>query len=323
VLLTRTSKRYFHNDVRQLAASGWGVSQMTGPLAADGLYGLGATTFRARGKGAFAKIATADKGTFGRHVSLVAVPYLQHPGGGGFEILIDGVLRDTVVADGETKAALAEVRVPDAEHTIEIRSTAKDTRIFGVWLERGGPGVVLDAVGVTNSKIRYLLRTDEAFMAKQIAQRGTDLLMFNFGVNGAREGEKQMGGLAHYESSMRELLQRMRKNHPNVSCLVVAPGDAAAAIGTSLLSFPLMTPIVEIQGRVAVQEGCAFWNMRAAMGGDGSMGKWRAKGLGEEDMLHPTNAGATLLGNWLYLALMERFTDYRRRQTESVKTESR
>ena len=291
VLLSRTSRRYFHNDVRQISASGWGVSQMTGPLAADGRYGLGATTFRAKGKGAFAKIGTADKGTFGRRASLVAVPYLQQPKGGGFEVHVDGELKGSVDASGEVASKVATYRVPDGEHEVEVRSTETNARVFGVWLERDGPGVVLDAVGVTNSKIRYLLRIDEAFMADQIRQRGTHLLLFNFGVNGAREGPKQMGGLDHYEETMRELLQRMRNNHPKVSCLVVSPGDAAAKIGTGSVSFPLMNPVVEIQERVAVEEGCAFWNMREAMGGEGSMGKWQAKGLGEPDMLHPTKAG--------------------------------
>lgn len=314
VLLTRTSKRYFHNDVRQIRASGWGVSQMTGPLAADALYGLGATTFRSLGKGAFAKIGTASDGSFGRKASVIAIPYLEQPGGGGFEVQIDGALVDTVSAEGDAKAGrVARFTVADDQHEVEIRSTGANTRVFGMWLERDGPGVVVDALGVTNSKIRYLLRTDEAFFAAQIEQRGVDLLMFNFGVNGAREGEKQMGGLDVYEATMRELLARMRKHHPDKSCLVVAPGDAATQVGTRRVSFPLMTPLIEIQERVAVASGCAFWNMRQAMGGPDSMGKWLETGLGEEDMLHPTKAGATLLGRWLYLALMERYVTYRSR----------
>ncbi len=311
VLLTRTSKRYFHNDVRLIAAGGWGLSQMTGPLTADNLYGLGATSFRALGKGAFAKLGTAKEGTFGRSVSRIGIPYLEQPGGAGFEVLVDGVLLDTVSAEGDApRGKVATYRVPDGEHEVELRSTGTGARVFGVWLERDGPGVVVDALGVTNSKIRYLLRIDERFFAEQIEQREVDLLMFNFGVNGAREGEQQMGGLEHYEASMGEVLARMRRHHPTTSCLVVSPGDAAAPVGTRHVSFPLMTHIVAIQERVAVAAGCAFWNMREAMGGEGAMGKWRERGLGEEDLLHPTNAGATLLGRWLYLALMERYTAF-------------
>src|SRR5690606_37395245 len=103
VLLTRTSKRYFHNDVRQIRASGWGVSQMTGPLAADALYGLGATTFRALGKGAFARIGTATHGSFGRRASRVGVSYLAQPKGAGFEVLVDGETVGTVSAEAEAK----------------------------------------------------------------------------------------------------------------------------------------------------------------------------------------------------------------------------
>lgn len=96
---------------------------------------------------------------------------------------------------------------------------------------------------------------------------------------------------------------------------MVSPGDAAAPFGNEAVSFPLVPTIVALQKRAAIASGCAFWNMHQAMGGDGSMAEWKRAGLGKPDLLHPTNAGATLLGRWLYLALMERF--------RAFKTESR
>jgi len=59
------------------------------------------------------------------------------------------------------------------------------------------------------------------------------------------------------------------------------------------------------QRKIAAEVGCAYWDMYEAMGGAGAMGRWVAKGLGRPDMLHPTSAGAEVLGNWLYLALIE------------------
>lgn len=316
VLLTRASKNYFHNDVRQIAAGGWGMSRMTQPLAQDGIYGLGGTTFRSIGRGAFARIGTAGSGTFGRACSRIVIDYLEQPDGGAFEVRIDGELKETVATEGATsKGRLATYRVADGEHELEIRSVGPDARIFGVWLERDGPGAVVDALGVTNSKIRYLLRMDEAFFADQITLRDPHLLMLNFGVNGAREGRTLWGGEERYENDVRDVLARLRKHHPDRSCLVVSPGDAAAPFGNEAVSFPLVPTIVALQKRAAIASGCAFWNMHQAMGGDGSMAEWKRAGLGKPDLLHPTNAGATLLGRWLYLALMERF--------RAFKTESR
>jgi lysophospholipase L1-like esterase len=311
VLLTRTSKRYFHNDVRQIAASGWGVSDLKGPLAADSLYGIGATSFRALGSGAFAKIGTTKKGTFGRKVSRFVVDYLAHPEGDGIEVLIDGEKQPPIstVADAP-RGATATFTVPDGEHEIEIRSLGKHTRVFGLWLERDGPGVVLDTLGVTGCKIRYLLRIEPSFFAAQLKTRDPDLLLFNFGVNEAREGEALMGGLDNFEKTMREVLGNLRRDLPGKGCLVVSPSDTAVTMGDMKTSYPLLAPLVEIQQRVARDSGCAFWNMREAMGGDGSMGRWMEKMLGEEDGLHPSKAGATLLGQWLYLALMERYAEY-------------
>jgi lysophospholipase L1-like esterase len=311
VLLTRTSQRYFHNDVRQIAASGWGVSDIKGPLVADSLYGIGATTFRAQGTGAFAKVGTTKKGTYGRNVSRFVIDYLAYPDADGIDVFIDGEKQAPIVtASEETRGASATFDVKDGEHEIEIRSLGKKTRVFGMWLEREGPGVVLDTLGVTGCKIRYLLRIDQAHFVAQLKQRNHDLLLFNFGVNEAREGEALMGGLDNYEKTMREVLGNLRRDLPDKSCLVVGPSDTAVTMGDMKSSYPLLTPLIEIQERVARESGCAFWNMRQAMGGEGSMGRWMEKMLGEEDGLHPSKAGATLLGQWLYLALMERYSEY-------------
>jgi hypothetical protein len=52
--------------------------------------------------------------------------------------------------------------------------------------------------------------------------------------------------------------------------------------------------------------------MYQAMGGEGAMGKWVGKGLARPDMLHPTAAGADLLGGWLANALLARYVESRR-----------
>jgi hypothetical protein len=314
VLLARPSRRYFHNDVEQIASAGWAISRIPGPLAADRLYGLGGTSFRATGKGAFARLGTATKGSYGRQVSRFVINYLAQPEGKQLAVLIDGQqVRVVDTKAAEVRSAKAEIRVPDGPHRIELRSLDSDVRIFGIWLERDS-GAVVDAVGVTACKVRYLSRIDPDHFAEQLRLRDLHLLIFNFGVNESREGESMFGGLANYESTLKEVLTHMKKALPTASCLVVAPNDIAFNMGDQRPSFPLVAKLRDVQRKVAGEVGCAFWDMHTAMGGEGSMGKWVLLGLGEGDMLHPTKAGAEILGSWLYLALMEAFDQYKQRQ---------
>ena len=74
-----------------------------------------------------------------------------------------------------------------------------------------------------------------------------------------------------------------------------------------------MPKLAAIQRKVAAEVGCAYWDTWSAMGGLGSMGVWVQRGLGAADLAHPSSAGAEVLGNWIYLALMEGYEAYRAR----------
>lgn len=319
VLLANPTPYYFHNDVWRQASNAWAISRIPGPLAADGLYGLGGVSFRAREPGAFARIGTAKKGSYGRKVASLSVDYLAHPKGGGLELRVDGEVRQVIETGAEqTEARIATVEVPDGPHEFEIKTLARDVRVFGVWLERPGPAVVVDALGVTSAKVRYLSRIEPAHFTQQLQARNPELFVLNFGVNESREGERQFG-IEEYESTMKDVLVFMRKALPDSSCLLVSPNDIAwKTPNGDRLSLGFVSKLASSQRKVAAEVGCAYWDMYLAMGGSGSMGRWVERGLAKPDMLHPTAAGANLLGTWLYLALQESYRDYQERKRSAM-----
>lgn len=323
VMITRPDTRYFHNDVRMPAASGWATSTLKGPLAPDGLYGVGGATFRATGPGAFALFSTTTTGTFGREVSRFGVEYLEQPEGDPFLLYVDDKLVRTVETRGPTiRSRSIVVDVPLGHHTLKLEARGAKVRAFGAWLERER-GVVVDALGVTGSKLRYLERIDEAHLAEFFERRPAHLVAFNFGVNESREGHAIFGTPEAYADTMRRVIKRVRRASGGAPCLVISPNDIAQRVGDSRPSFPLLAVVAGIQARVAPEEGCAFWDLHKAMGGEGSMGKWLNAGLGAEDMLHPSFGGAQLLGSWLYHAVLEHYSAYRARRATSAPSPER
>jgi hypothetical protein len=65
--------------------------------------------------------------------------------------------------------------------------------------------------------------------------------------------------------------------------------------------------VMAAQREVARESGCAFWNLRAAMGGKGSMPSWVRAGLAQPDYVHFTLPGYRLLGETLYELLMSQY----------------
>jgi hypothetical protein len=54
---------------------------------------------------------------------------------------------------------------------------------------------------------------------------------------------------------------------------------------------------------VAMEKGCAFWDLYGAMGGAGSAGRWVDRGLLKQDLIHPVGGGADLIGHLFDFAL--------------------
>ena len=71
--------------------------------------------------------------------------------------------------------------------------------------------------------------------------------------------------------------------------------------------------MIRVQRKIAQQVGCAFWDARAVMGGEGSFNRWieASPKLDSTDLIHLTKAGLALVGNSLADALLEEYRIWR------------
>jgi lysophospholipase L1-like esterase len=316
VLIANPWPGYFHNDVYRWASGGWRVSRIVGPMAQDGLYGLGGVSFKASA-GARARVGTNKKGKFGHGVSKFVVAYLEQPNGGQLSLSVDGEPRAVVDTNGPSKrSAWYEVRVPDGEHELEILTAGREVRLFGVILERDGPGVVLDAIGVQGARIRFLDQQDDAHWAEQLRGRKPDVLIYQFGANESGDGFAYP--MDEYNKTMTAVLRQGRDAVPEAGCLVIGAMDRAQKRGDALVTMEVIPAIVKEQRAAAAAVGCAFFDTYQAMGGLGSMASWARRGLGQADFTHPSGLGAEIIAAWLHRALIGGYKDWSSRQARST-----
>lgn len=309
VLIANPWPAYSHNGVNRFASVGWRVSRIVGPIAPDGLHGLGGVSFRAAA-GTLARFGTAKEGRHGDAVSRFEIGYLEEPGAGKLEVLLDGKTQATIDTAGSVKKfASYEVRAPDGKHELEIVTRGKGTvRAFGVVLERNGPGVVLDALGVQGGQIRFLDEQDDTHFAEQLAWRQPSLLVYQFGANESNDGF--LVPMEEYYQTMRAVLEKGKKAVPAAGCLVVGIMDRAAKVGDRIVSMRVVPHLYREQKRAAAAAGCAFFDTYQAMGGQGSMPIWVRRGLGQADLTHPSGVGSEVIGTWIYRALMDGYNAY-------------
>mgnify|MGYP001562143657 CR=1 FL=1 len=306
--LARPWEWYDHLDVTLKYTDAWHFYRVTNGHVHDGFYGYGGVSFVAGGPGAKATYATVAEGPVGRAVSRCEVYFLGQPGGGDVQVSVDGTVADTFSTEAPSVGSgFHLVRMPDGPHTIVVQSAGGGpVRLFGVTLERDGPGVVYDGIGLLGASARALLEPEEAHWKEQFAHRRPDLVVLTFGTN---ESDHQLS-MSGYREQLERVVRRIRAVAPFASCLLAGPPDRGDPNTRETRS--IIPKLIDVQREIALAEGCAFWDTFSAMGGKNTMWRWYRSGPRRAfgDLTHLAPAGGEILGDLLNAALLQGFIDY-------------
>ncbi len=256
--------------------------------------------------GSFGAVRTAEDGAHGKNASIFELYYLKTPRGGDLDVLIDGrPARRIATRAASAKPAYATFRVPDGPHSFEIRTLSKrPVWLFGVTVERDQPGVVVDALGINGSRARYQLLWDDALYHEHLQRRDPDLVVLAYGTN--ESGDESP--LEDYERDLRAVVKRMRDAVPDASCLLIGPSDRPMQVEERVFEDRARTSaVIAVQHRVALENGCGFFDLVAFQGGALSMVQWAASDppYASQDHIHYTRLGYQRLGEVLLSALLD------------------
>ncbi|MBZ0118492.1 MAG: hypothetical protein K8H88_15930, partial [Sandaracinaceae bacterium] len=286
-------------------AEGWEPRQVNSKFRSIARYGLVGVSFVAAEPGAFAAVASDHWGS-GREASHLELLFDRHPGGGALEVWIDARLVDTIETASEAPSSgRASWDVSDGPHRFEIRAhDAREVVVYGVVLERDRPGVIVDNLGVVGGKARHQLRWDEAQWRELFTARRPDLFALAYGTNELEDLDVDIEGHEHH---LRSVIARMRAAAPGASCLLIGPTDRAQVRGGQVVPMGDPEAMTEMQRLLAIEEGCAFFDTLALMGGPGGLQRWTALDppLAREDLLHLTPAGYAVWAEALHEGLLE------------------
>jgi lysophospholipase L1-like esterase len=143
-------------------------------------------------------------------------------------------------------------------------------------------------------------------------------MVFMFGGNDVqREYDDLKTDMTPYENEYSRVIAKFRAGRPQASCMIMSLIDHASRRQGGILTRGIVPRLVASQRKVALAQGCAFFDTFQAMGGPNSIARWfRARPqLAAPDFSHPTAAGQSVIAALLYRALMHEYAEYRRRNT--------
>jgi lysophospholipase L1-like esterase len=182
-------------------------------------------------------------------------------------------------------------------------------RLLGVDLLSGKSGAVVDELGLNGAELTDLERWDPALRAALFADTRPSLLVLAFGTNDL--GRRDLDGSA-YRTRAARLLKAL-KEASGAPVLLVGPLDRLGRRRRGQNLKLGAKTVVEAMRGACSDAGCAFWDAKAAMGGEGSIQGWRKLHLAQRDLVHLTVGGYQKLGDLLLQALEKAEADHGRR----------
>ena len=250
------------------------------------------------------------------------VHYQRQPEGGTVSVVPRGH-RGAVIKTAHEKVGdrFRELPASEGATTLWIKTHGDGpVTLYGVALETEGPGVTWETLGVAGSSIgsmtahqsRYHLRT-------QVERRQPDLVVYQTGGNELTYPTLLGGEGEKYEESYLKVLDKLRSGRPEASCLMIGPLDQATRKRGTVVSKDNLERMITVQRRTAARAGCAFWDARAAMGGEGAFGRWldHQPRYAWTDLIHLNSEGLELVGNSMADALLDAYEQWRIAHPES------
>ncbi len=236
----------------------------------------------------------------------INLAWLYTPDMGTAEVLIDGERRATISASArrrdsdvqflslpvEREDAVLEVRARDEQ---KVNSFADDSlsavgpiHLLGVVEETKRPGIVLDAIGLPGTTGMTPQRWRQDLYGEEVRARHYDLIVTAWGTN--EVGLSRLDD-ATYRHHFGATIETLKAAAPDADCLIVGASDRFDQKGGGWVPAPNHELVERAQKALAAEHGCAFFSMRDAMGGAGSMKRWVKEGLALDDHVHFTRAG--------------------------------
>ncbi|HTW54266.1 MAG TPA: GDSL-type esterase/lipase family protein [Stellaceae bacterium] len=253
-----------------------------------------------------------------------AVEYLTQPDGSAFTVSADGGAPVRIsTASSVTAVTRFDLPLDRPAHRVELRAAGRPpVALLGWDVERQTPGVIYENHGTIGATVGILEQITPEAVSFEMAERRPALLIVAFGTN---EGFDDRLDLEGYGARFASAIRALRRAAGGVPVLVLGPPDGnrhdractAAPCGSSdpcAWDAPAkLSPVRDIERRVAAQNGWAYWDWFGAMGGVCSIDRMSQANppLAMPDHVHLSSAGYQVMADLLFSDLMRAYETWK------------
>ncbi len=200
--------------------------------------------------------------------------------------------------------------LPDSTERVSVTHSGSHD-IYGIMLDRE-TGVCVDNIPMRGCSGLVFTGIKADQLSGFYNTENVRLIILQYGGNSVpfTKTEKQ---ISDFCSDIARQIVYLQEQAPGARILFIGPSDMSTTIQGKMQTYKQLPAIVDSLRVTAVRSGAAYWDMYAAMGGQGSMTQWvrQSPPLANEDYIHFTRRGAAKMGDMLYETLMLYYEYYK------------
>ncbi len=178
--------------------------------------------------------------------------------------------------------------------------------VTGVYLDNGMPGITYHGIGINGARVDSYLKCMD--LKRDLRLVNPDLVIFGIGINDAAADNFSK---EKFVSDYSMLIDTILAVNPDCALLFVTNNDSYKKVSRRKYEVNPNGVLAE-QAFVTLGEkyNGAVWDFFDIMGGLKSMKNWEEEGIAQKDKVHFTSAGYALIGDLLFNALMEKYSEH-------------
>lgn len=189
---------------------------------------------------------------------------------------------------------------------VNLSFGGKSPYLFGVALD-GESGITVDNFPMRGSSALGFESIQPKMLGELYRQMNVKLVILQYGINLVPDPKTNYDW---YGRAFSKQLAALKAASPETSFLVIGPSDMSRKTADGFESYPNIPLIRDAMKKAAFDNGCAFWDLYTAMGGQNSMSSWVTNKLAAKDYTHFSTEGARYVSEMLYNTLMEEYQEY-------------
>lgn len=250
--------------------------------------------------------------------STVRLFALAHPRGGQLRVSTEAGTESFSMRAAKQEGRFIDFALPAGAKELKLESLGGQVPVYGASLEQAGPGVMLDTLAIIGADSTRYLRSDADLFRTHLQALQPDLVTLFLGGNEVKRIAWRSSTPDIVRRDLGLLLERVRGALPGASCLVIGPLENVAGSQPTRQkrARPVEKPwsgrpetlwVNDIMRDEARQNGCAFFDLYAAMGSAGALQRLHVANMLHADMIHPKGKGLDVIGELVFDAMMRAY----------------